>query len=771
MAETSSRVPPEDSPASTDSSTSTLKGDESSESIMFILRDSVKLETEASKQGKVTEGVDGRLGGTTTRVRVSDEPTRYTERARTLERTSRLHSDSNSLLERRSRRSERGNSPDLTTLDPKTLECLDKYNKKLKDSRHRVKTPEPLSPDVSTTKLLLSPERHLRRKSEGMITIGRRVNTKDFRGSEPTVTEEEESRAKQKEREEKEKERQKELYSFRPVSEESRQPKAKEISPELRRRGSTPDASPGMRRRERRGSETSLSVSPEARRRESPFSISPDARRRESPFSISPEARRRGSPFSISPEARRREVVTPEARLKDVPEARRREVVTPEAKWREVVTPEARRREVVAPEARRRDVITPEARRREVVTPEARMGESPSVVSPETRRRERTEAWRTTERRDEVVSETNTKLPLENGKKEPLVTEATESHRLSDKRESPRPEVGRQSTEQRRSPGSRLESPKPEGGVSRAREQSPKLGEVRLRQKSPIPEHLKQVYITRRQTPVISTDAMDAILRGEIPEDELKELEGSKSHPTFQKQNKVLESFPEEDEQVSPEHTRVSSPTGTGIIILKSSVSPDRSRSPEKRVTINSQPSTLREKQDIPELMYSYGVERSSSPEKRSRKTDLLSMSARYYSTDYTPSQDRDSPSPERNRLLSNSIDSRCSLLRTQSLAFSHSTPDLTDLMASTPKKETKRVERSNSRRSRIRDRLGGGDSYVTNTSSHSARHTSSHYREGRSTLPSKLLSGRRIGSRFSFSRSKDDKPTKKSSCPETSWC
>lgn len=64
-------------------------------------------------------------------------------------------------------------SPDITSLNPATIQSLEKLERiKQRDHHRRPRTPEPTSPKVTQTKLMMSPDRLSRRKSLGNHPIG-----------------------------------------------------------------------------------------------------------------------------------------------------------------------------------------------------------------------------------------------------------------------------------------------------------------------------------------------------------------------------------------------------------------------------------------------------------------------------------------------------------------------------------------------------------------------------------------------------------------------
>lgn len=438
-----------------------------------------------------------------------------------------------------------GRNADLTSLNPKTIESLERYNK-LKQ-RSRPKTPEPQSPTLTETKIHLSPERKSRRKSEGMHPIARRLGT--FTSDQPTV---------QESGEEKEK-----------------------VLPTEKRGGS-----PLLKTRSGRGGESA----------EEEGGSSPESRRKE----------------------RKKE-------KENIPE-----------KVESVIKVSCLQKD---------DNLDTRAR-----------STSPSASS---------------------------------------------LNRLS-----PTTEVVR-------------------------------------RHKPTRSEHLKQVVSNRRKTPVISTEAVDAILRGEVFDDE---LESEEEASTTMKG--ALETCPEEDENTSPPLKRKWSRPD-----LKAS--PIRPRTPEKKVTINKHPSVV-----ISSLEES---PRSISPEIRVSLPSTEPAKERAKSTsDYSPEREGGSSQDYANPPDSFSHSPRTdgfSRLRASSMVLSHSTPDLTQILSG-DKKETssKRVERSNSRRALGRSRL---DSYVTSTSLGRSQMYSSvtTSRSSTRTLPSRIFGGSGLNRAFSsLSKSSRDK-------------
>ena len=275
--------------------------------------------------------------------------------------------------------------------------------------------------------------------------------------------------------------------------------------------------------------------------------------------------------------------------------------------------------------------------------------------------------------------------------------------------------------------------------------------EVARRHKPTRSEQLKQVISNRRKTPVISTEAVDAILRGEVFDDEAEHGEGENDTTV----TRPLETCPEEDENTSPTLKRKWSRPD-----LKTS--PIRPRTPEQSVIIGKHPSVV--------ISSSEESSQSIHPETRVSQLSTEPAKGRAKSTsDYYPervggnSQDFASP-PD---TLTHSLRSDgLSRLRASSMVLSHSTPDLTQILAG-DKKETssKRVERSNSRRALGRSRL---DSYVTSTSSGRSQMMYSSANTSRSstrTLPSRIFGSGGLNRAFSsLSKSSRDKDRDRSS-------
>ena len=259
--------------------------------------------------------------------------------------------------------------------------------------------------------------------------------------------------------------------------------------------------------------------------------------------------------------------------------------------------------------------------------------------------------------------------------------------------------------------------------------------DVVVRHKSFQSEAQKQVIQNRRKTPIITSEAVDAILRGEIFDDEFEEESGVT-------QRKALETCPEEDEQTSP-------PTSRKLLQPNIKTSPTLARSSEKKVTISSNPS----------VVISCSENSSNSLDKKATIVTAERVKGRPKSTSvYSPerelSPDEDFTSPIGSLYHSSGPISR---LRVSSMVMSTSTPDLTALAGNSKEpRSSKRVERSNSRRLFSRSRL---DSYVTSTSESRSQTmyamSSSSQSSTRRTLQSRFSSNSILSSLTRF-RDKD---------------
>ena len=299
-------------------------------------------------------------------------------------------------------------------------------------------------------------------------------------------------------------------------------------------------------------------------------------------------------------------------------------------------------------------------------------------------------------------------------------------------------------------------------------QKSPEPSSDIRRERSPVPDYVKQVKSNRRKTPVISTDALDAILRGEVEEDSnaLQYATANPGESLSVPQKVPLESCPEEEEPPLSPKERSPIPT-IREERTNNSTSAHFSNLAERR--IGALPSALKD------------PEQATSPEKRHVK--LITMKDRAQSVDYdramspkstdpspcpTPSPDAFTESYDVSKLpkahIAGSM-SRLSLSANYS-ALSRSTPDLSGILG-TPKKhkEARNAGRSNSRRMG-RSRM---DLYVTstnNTSSYYQAPSSPHIRNARlSTLPSRILGNKKcLFSRWDSSASSSSSSSKFSS-------
>lgn len=265
--------------------------------------------------------------------------------------------------------------------------------------------------------------------------------------------------------------------------------------------------------------------------------------------------------------------------------------------------------------------------------------------------------------------------------------------------------------------------------------------DLRVRQKSPVSDRMKVIKSNRRKTPVISEDALAAILSGDIPDDELVEENGlcPVSPSQMSDCRMTLETCPEEDEEAV---NKQEFPSPNRKHILKTSSleqTPSHLRSPEKKVTISSAPCIRRAKKPM------------LSAEMRERTKSLTSFSPERSLSPTSPSDFSTIPEEESNlSKSSNLLSLPMSRLRSSSLVMSQSTPDLSELLG--PKKKdrkARRIERSNSKR-RVRV-----DSYVTSTTPNSTYNPSSGTHTAQKS--SRRLSGSRF-SKFTAAFSRKDK-------------
>ena len=275
--------------------------------------------------------------------------------------------------------------------------------------------------------------------------------------------------------------------------------------------------------------------------------------------------------------------------------------------------------------------------------------------------------------------------------------------------------------------------------------------DIPVRQKSPVPDIVKQMKANRRKTPVISDDALAAILSGDIPEDD--DIVHNSSCPLSPSQKgdprMTLETCLEEDEDLKQYFP---SPTRSRKNFLQAdsakspsehSLSPQRTPVEKRVITINSEPCIRRvgkrrhmlsaDMKERTKSLTSFSPERSLSPTSP-RETDTI---------------------PEEGEFQNNSDLRNLSVnhLRPSSMVLSRSTPDLSEILG--PKKKdrkARRIERSNSKR-RVK-----GDSYVTSSrpnSMYNPLQSSSTHTASRSS--SRILSGTTI-SKIASAFSRKDK-------------
>ena len=287
-----------------------------------------------------------------------------------------------------------------------------------------------------------------------------------------------------------------------------------------------------------------------------------------------------------------------------------------------------------------------------------------------------------------------------------------------------------------------LQPPNPSES-SKSDDTSPKVTrrDIRVRPKSPISDVMKQIKANRRKTPVISEDALAAILSGDIPDEEIPDNTCPLSPSQTGDPRMTLETCPEEDEEPkqyfsSPSRSRKNtSPDSSSS--SERTLSPQQ-QTPEKRVTISSEPCIRRV------------GKRHTLIDMRERTKSLTSFSPE---RSLSPTSPETIPEEEEFPTKSNLLALPISRLRSSSLVMSRSTPDLTELLG--PKKKdrkARRIERSNSKR-RVK-----GDSYVTSTipnSTYNPLQSSNAHTASRSS--SRILSGTRI-SKFTSAFSRKDK-------------
>ena len=264
--------------------------------------------------------------------------------------------------------------------------------------------------------------------------------------------------------------------------------------------------------------------------------------------------------------------------------------------------------------------------------------------------------------------------------------------------------------------------------------------DFRVRQKSPVSDRIKVIKANRRKTPVISEDALAAILRGEIPEDDLVDEKGMCPISPLGNHHTTLETCPEEDE--GP--TNKQSPSRKNILKASSfEQTPTDMRTPEKKVTISSEPCIRR-----------VGKKPMLSAEMRERTKSLTMFSPERSLSPTSPVDFTTIPEEEGGNLRqsSNRLAPPVSRLRVSSMVMSRSTPDLSEILG--PKKKdrkARRIERSNSKR-RVRV-----DSYVTSTTPNSMYNPLQSSGSFSAPRSSRRLSGSRF-SKFAAAFSRKDK-------------
>lgn len=282
--------------------------------------------------------------------------------------------------------------------------------------------------------------------------------------------------------------------------------------------------------------------------------------------------------------------------------------------------------------------------------------------------------------------------------------------------------------------------------------------DVRVRQKSSNSDCIKVIKANRRKTPVISEDALAAILRGDISDEELSNEPGMCPLSPSQAGDRrmTLETCPEEEEGPA-DAKRFTSPSRKNILKQPSvKQAPSPHRSPEKKVTINSEPRVVRRSGKRPML----------SAEMRERTKSLTSFSPE---RSVSPTSPDFSTIPEEGGSLSKSINflsMPVGRLRASTLVHSQSTPDLSEILG--PRKKdhkARRIERSFSKR-RVRV-----DSYVTSTTPNSTFNPiqpSGTFTGPRSSSRRLSGSGSRLSKLFSRKEKEDknlnNKQTEKSS-------
>ena len=719
-------------------------------------------------------------------------------------KTDTLNIDSSSS----GRKSPCTNHADVATLDPKTVESLEKYQR-IK-GKHRPTTPEPMSLPVTETKQLHSPERRHRRKSEGMTPIERKTGAHLVK-TEPLQEQEE------LKKEETKKEIENELVK-QDFEKEGTKKEAKEVDVHQTR---TVTPTNGVEYKPKRGwsrktyggdNNTSrrfemgisyFKKTDEPTKQDSPKPASPVKRvssdstspvkptSSETAFKrVSSSSKADSNPTSISTFTRN----TPADRIwsersEDTSYSRYSSRRSNNEELSKAFTSTSVRR--ISTETRNsEDSSTSRFTKSADYTPRK---QNSCPTSPGTDRNEDSRSSSSsprsktpTERQRRIIEEGVPKVDIDQipvvRSPSPKKIDSAASSSPTIKTPpltSPSPPVARSVTpdESNKVPKISIEDTNPvivvrspsesrptrNSGSSKTDQEVPNLSnsdqevpnssknEVRLRQKSVISDHKRQIILNRRKTPVISPDALDQIMQGLIPEEELEGLAISASS----RNSVALETCPEEDESPKffPPSTRANK-------ILKTAKSPPRS--PEKKVTISTEvSSTDRKKYKLSERTKSLSsISPVRSPSPNARDTSPSSADPFSKSVD-----DRDFKGPV-NRL------------RVSSMSLSRSTPDLTEILNSGKKSsKAKRVERSNSRRKMAmgHHRL---DSYVTYTSPHmvydSSFHSSGSVSSPRSssrTLPSRVLGGQTISKVFSaFSRKEKENDKERSGRRKRLW-
>ena len=648
----------------------------------------------------------------------------YTTRSQTLGRKSNL--DLNSYTSRSStldRKTSRQVTSDVTSLDPKTAKSVEKSNR-IKRDHHRPVTPEPQSPRLTETKLLHSPEKRSRRKSEGNHPINHQVGK--FLQTSETLHEGDEEVEHLVNKEEKKEDK----GLPRSIS----QPSSRSVSPTKPHKadsiytsctfqstlGRTPvESAWGSFRTEKGTSSTNfrikhkdddswltkrnVSVSPKPVRRQMDDKLDAEKRLTSRSCNSSPKTSPPGTPTSPPSRKTSKDQVTGSfGSCSSAPTSPTNVDKEPQVERKDSAWSPTRPLSPKSPESV--SSKSSEIAREKMTSPIERRNRDRDVTSPvELRRREKGSS-------------------SENGSPKIVVE--------SSKDATPPPQSLTMSTSTSSSSSVRTRLT-----TSPARDFR--------RHRSPDTEKVRQLKADRRKTPIISPEALDMLLSGNIPEED------------------ALETCQEEEEcdTSSPEHR------SSSILKIKSldtcPISPPKS--PEKKVTINSEllvevtaPTPVVESQ--PPL----GERTSLSSESKERTRSLGNFSPEPESSPVSP-EEGESPYDAFSRSMDMRRSSRDRLSRlrgnsfSNSLSMSLSMTDLSDI----GKKETKarRVGRSNSRRLVGRSKV---DSYVTDSRmSPSHQYTTGSVTSSTKTLPGRLLSGKGISSWRT--RDRDTKKSEKS--------